>query len=71
MKNKHAQALGRKGGKARAATLSDDEKKAIAKKGAKARWKGHVKQKRKKIKALPANLTADDTDCDVLILSVR
>lgn len=42
--NKHAQALGRKGGKARAARLSSDERKKIAKKAARARWKDHVKK---------------------------
>jgi len=44
-KNKAAQQLGRKGGEARAARLTKEEKKAIAKKGAKARWKGHIKKK--------------------------
>jgi hypothetical protein len=41
-KNPHAQALSKlgasKGGKARALTLSAKKRKAIAKKGAKARW---------------------------------
>ena len=41
-KNKAAQTLGRlgglKGGKARAAKLTPDQRKAIAKKGATARW---------------------------------
>lgn len=38
VKNKHAQALGRKGGKARAARLSKEERAGIAKKAAAARW---------------------------------
>ena len=38
-KNKAAQALGKMGGKARAAKLSEEERKAIAKKAAAARWK--------------------------------
>ena len=41
-KNKHAQALGRlgglKGGKARAESLSPEERSAIARKAVKARW---------------------------------
>lgn len=39
-KNPAAVALGRKGGVARAASLSAADRKAIAKKGAKARWSG-------------------------------
>lgn len=43
-KNPHAQALGRlggiKGGKARAESLTVTERKASARKAAKARWKG-------------------------------
>ncbi len=38
-KNAAAAALGRKGGKARAAKMSPDKRKEIAKKAAKARWK--------------------------------
>ena len=38
-KNKAAPALGKMGGKARAANLSEEERKAIAKKAAAARWK--------------------------------
>ena len=38
-KDKAAQALGRKGGKARAQVLSPKRRKEIAKKAAKARWK--------------------------------
>ena len=42
-KNPHAQALGRlgglKGGKARAAALTPEERKAIAQKAVNARWK--------------------------------
>lgn len=37
-KDKAAQALGRKGGKARAANLSAKKRKEIAQKAAKARW---------------------------------
>jgi hypothetical protein len=37
-KDKAAQSLGRRGGKARAVKLSDSERKAIAQKAAKARW---------------------------------
>lgn len=37
-KDKAAQALGRKGGMARAEKLSDEERKQIAEKAAKARW---------------------------------
>lgn len=40
-KDKAAQALGRKGGKARAATLSAKKRKDIARKAAQARWKSH------------------------------
>jgi len=44
-KNPHAQALSAlgaaKGGKARAAKLSDAKRKAIAKKAAAARWRNH------------------------------
>lgn len=43
-KNPHAVALGRlgglKGGKARAARLSEEKRKQIAKKAAQARWRG-------------------------------
>ncbi len=38
-KNKAAVELGRKGGKARALSLSEGERKAIARKAAKVRWK--------------------------------
>jgi hypothetical protein len=38
-KNKAAVALGRKGGAARARNLSDEKKRAIARKAALARWK--------------------------------
>jgi hypothetical protein len=38
-KDKAAQSLGRRGGKARAAALSKKERAAIAKKAAKARWR--------------------------------
>ena len=38
-KNKAAQALGKRGGKARAGKLSEEERKAIAKKAAGERWK--------------------------------
>lgn len=41
-KNRHAKVLGRKGGQARAARLSSDERKKIAKKAARARWKDHI-----------------------------
>ncbi len=37
-KNKAAVELGRRGGQARAASLSERERKAIARKAAKARW---------------------------------
>lgn len=37
-KNKAAQELGRKGGKARAESLSKEERSKIAKKAAKSRW---------------------------------
>jgi hypothetical protein len=37
-KNKAAQSLGRKGGKARAASLSKEQRAEIAKRAAKARW---------------------------------
>lgn len=37
-KNKAAQSLGRKGGKARAESMSAERRKAIAMKAAKARW---------------------------------
>lgn len=51
-KNVHAVALGRlggkAGGKARAAALSDQERIAIAKQGAAARWAGHEKKGPKK-----------------------
>jgi hypothetical protein len=40
-KNKAAQALGRLGGKARAAGMSAKKRKEIAKKAATARWKSH------------------------------
>ena len=47
-KNPAAVALGRlgglKGGKARAAALSEEEKKKIATLGAKSRWKNHNKK---------------------------
>ena len=39
-KDKAAQELGRKGGKARAEKLTAKQRSAIAKKAAKARWKG-------------------------------
>lgn len=39
-KNKAAQELGRMGGKARAAGMSARKRRGIAKKAAKARWKG-------------------------------
>lgn len=49
-KNPHAQALSAlgasKGGKARAANLSDKRKKEIAKKGAKTRWAKYHKEKK-------------------------
>lgn len=38
-KDKAAQALGRKGGKARANSLTKEQRSEIAKKAAKARWK--------------------------------
>ena len=38
-KNKHAVALGRRGGKARAAALSEEQRAEIARKGGKARAK--------------------------------
>ena len=38
-KNKSAVELGRKGGKARARSLSERERKALARKAANARWK--------------------------------
>jgi hypothetical protein len=38
MKNPHAVALGRKGGKARAKNLSAEERKESARKAIKARW---------------------------------
>ena len=38
-KDKAAQALGRKGGKARAKTLTEEQRRAIAKRAAQARWK--------------------------------
>lgn len=47
MKNRHAQALGRKGGNARAASLSDRERSKIAQDAARARWKDHVKKPKK------------------------
>ncbi len=37
-KNKAAQELGRKGGKARAAKLTEEQRSEIAKKAAKSRW---------------------------------
>jgi hypothetical protein len=40
-KNKAAQELGRKGGKARAASMSAKRRAMIAKKAAAARWKDH------------------------------
>jgi hypothetical protein len=39
-KDPAAVALGRKGGKARAARMPAEKRKAVAKKAAKARWKG-------------------------------
>jgi hypothetical protein len=36
--------MGRRGGKARAKALTADERKAIARKAATARWKGHKKK---------------------------
>lgn len=41
-KDKAAQALGRKGGKARAANLSAKKRQEIAKKAAKARWEKKI-----------------------------
>ena len=38
--------LGRRGGHARARSLTADQRKASASKAAKARWKGHKKRKR-------------------------
>ena len=38
MKNKHAQALGRKGGKARLKTMTKKQRSELAKKAIKARW---------------------------------
>jgi hypothetical protein len=38
-KDKAAQSLGRRGGKARAKALSPEDRKAIAKRAARARWK--------------------------------
>lgn len=45
MKNPHAVALGRKGGKAsrRLARASPEERQAVARAGAAARWLGHRK----------------------------
>lgn len=42
-KDKAAQALGRKGGKARASSLTKEQRSDIAKAAAKARWEGHEK----------------------------
>lgn len=42
--NKHAQALGKRGGLARAARLSPEQRKEIASKASRKRWKDHVKQ---------------------------
>jgi hypothetical protein len=47
-KDPNAQAMGRKGGRARAAALTGEERSAIAKKGADARWgrdKGGTKKR--------------------------
>lgn len=41
-KDAAAVSLGKRGGEARARSLSDDERHHIAKKAAKARWKGRV-----------------------------
>jgi hypothetical protein len=44
-KNPHAAALGRKGGKARAKSLSEEERQEIARKGAAARWAAEKKRR--------------------------
>lgn len=41
MKNKHAQALGSLGGKARLTTMTKEQRSAIAKKAVQARWRKH------------------------------
>ncbi len=43
-KDPNAVNLGRKGGEARAASLSSDQKSAIARKAAAQRWAGHVRK---------------------------
>ncbi len=43
-KNRAAVQLGRKGGKARKLSLSPEVRREIARKGAAARWKDHVKK---------------------------
>jgi hypothetical protein len=42
--------LGKRGGPARAESLSDEERKAIAQKGAAARWANHKKKAAKAVK---------------------
>lgn len=44
-----AAAMGRKGGKARAESLTPDERSAIARKASIARWKKRRKSKRKEV----------------------
>ncbi len=42
MSDLHAQELGKRGGKARALALSQDQRSDIARLGAAERWKGHI-----------------------------
>ena len=52
-KNPAAQLLGSLGGKARAAKSSPEKLQAVAKLGAAARWKNHIKKPRVRKKAKP------------------
>lgn len=65
MKNKAAQQLGKRGGKARAASLSKEKRSEIARNAAKVRWLRKKWNKDGKV-----NLSAKETDADVIYLSI-
>lgn len=45
MTNPHASELGKKGGPARAKSLTPERRKEIARKAAQTRWKNHIKKR--------------------------